>query len=91
MQFVKGLYFLRLSVLGRQCFSIFAWCTVLIENMKVDRNCRVFRQEIVGFIKTIRFPAILAFLRPHTFIVLALLKREHSTSNFMCGINKGNI
>ena len=21
---------------------IFAWCTVLIENIKIDRNCRVF-------------------------------------------------
>ena len=84
-------FFLCLSVLGRQCFSIFAWCNVLIENIKRWSKLSCFRHEMVGFIKIIRFPAILAFLRPHTFIVLALLKREHSTSNFMRVINKGNI
>ena len=83
MQFVKWLYFLRLSVLGCQYFSIFVWCIVLIENIKIDRNCHAFIIEIIGLIKIMCFPSILAFLRPHTFFVLSLLKSERSTSNFM--------
>ena len=35
MQFVKRLYFMRLSVLDRHCFSQCAWCTVLAENVKI--------------------------------------------------------
>ena len=70
-------------VIWLNVFTLLKYCKIINNN---NNN-----NKIIGFIKIMCFPAISAFLRLHTFMVLSLLKRERSTSNYMRKINKGNI
>ena len=50
-----------------------------------------FLHKLIGFIKIMCFPAILALSRPYTFISMSLLKCEPSPTILMIRINKGGI